>query len=368
MGVTAILFCLFWIGSGNFKKMPLLFFKNPLVAIALLLFALLVAGVFYSPAPLEDSLTYLKKYRELFYFAVVMCLLQGKTKSARYAENSFLAGSVLLLLLSYAMYFSLIPNERYGYSNVYHITHSFFMAVLAFWCLQKMFASAWYYATFWIALFILTTINLFYIAPGRTGMVVFIALLLLTLFQRLRFAHILIAILATCTIIMGAFFSSENFSTRVTEAVDEIQNYQAGSSRTSLGMRFDWWQNSLTLIEEKPLWGHGTGSFKTVQARLIEDTDTMASDNPHNEYLLIGVQIGYIGLALFVGFLGALFLYSFKLAVHQRYVLQGVVTAMACGCLMNSFLLDSHQGHFFTILSAILCTVPDATTPAELPS
>jgi O-antigen ligase len=34
--------------------------------------------------------------------------------------------------------------------------------------------------------------------------------------------------------------------------------------------------------------------------------------------------------------------------------LQGVIVAMAVGSLMNSFLFDSHPGHFYAILSAIL--------------
>jgi hypothetical protein len=34
---------------------------------------------------------------------------------------------------------------------------------------------------------------------------------------------------------------------------------------------------------------------------------------------------------------------------------------MAAGCLMNSFLLDSHPGHFFAVLAGLL-SIPPATT------
>jgi len=152
------------------------------------------------------------------------------------------------------------------------------------------------------------------------------------------------------------FFTSSNFSTRVKEAVDEVKSYQAESSRTSLGMRFDWWLNSVELIKEKPAFGHGTGSFKAVQTALITGSDTQITDNPHNEYFLIGVQTGIFGLLLFLSLLVAQFFASLKLEPQGRYVLQGIVVAMAVGCLMNSFLFDSHPGHFYAILSAILIT------------
>ncbi len=109
-----------------------------------------------------------------------------------------------------------------------------------------------------------------------------------------------------------------------------------------------------SLIKEKPLLGHGTGSFEVEQKRLIKGTKTMKSDNPHNEYLLIGVQVGLVGVVLYLTLLGGLFGASFKKKRPYNFLLQGVVVAMFCGCLMNSFLFDSHQGHFFAIISAIL--------------
>ena len=150
--------------------------------------------------------------------------------------------------------------------------------------------------------------------------------------------------------------TSTNFSSRVREAVAEMNNYQAESSRTSLGMRFDWWQNSLALIEQKPVFGHGTGSFKAAQADLIKGSETQPTDNPHNEYLMIAVQTGIVGLTLWLALLGAQLIAAFRLQPPRKFLLQGVVVAMAAGCLMNSFLFDSHQGHFYAIISAIFCT------------
>ena len=341
--------------SGNVFSLFRLMGRNISVSLAIALFLLLAIGVVYSPASLNDAFLFLKKYRELVYFAMVVSLLNNNEGAARLAEDSFVAGCVVLLLISYGIYFSIIPSERFGHSVVYHITHSLFMAVLAFWCLQRIFESR-QYVYLWMGLFLLTTANLFYIAPGRTGMLVYIALIGLTFFQRLSWRKSLTAMILVVLVIGAAFFTSSNFSTRVTEAVDEMRNYQAESSRTSLGMRFDWWRNSVDLIKQKPILGHGTGSFVIVQGELIKESDTQSTDNPHNEYLLLAVQTGLVGLFLFITLLAAQFIDSFKLQPPRRYLLQGVVVAMAVGCLMNSFLFDSHPGHFYAILSAVLAT------------
>ena len=360
MGATATLAAVFWVLSGDVSTLPQLMKNNVSVSLAIALFLLLIIGLTYTPMPFYDALDFLKKYRKILYFAMVVSLFRDNEGAARLAEDSFIAGCIVLLLMSYSIFFSIIPSERFGFSVVYHITHSLFMAILAFWCLQRMFESK-QYIYLWLGLFLLATINLFYIAPGRTGMLVYIALIILTLFQRLSWKKMLPATILVSIIVGITFFTSSNFSTRVNEAVDEMRGYQAESSRTSLGMRFDWWQNSIDLIRQKPIFGHGTGSFQAVQEDLIKDGDTQSTDNPHNEYLFLAVQAGLVGLFLFVTLLVVQFITSFSLQPPRKYLLQGVVVAMSVGCLMNSFLFDSHSGHFYAIVSAILTIPPKKT-------
>lgn len=359
---TTILALICWIFSGKIASLPKLVISNPLVFLSVSLFLLLVAGLFYTPAPLKDALYFLKKYRELLLFAVVFSFIAYKGNRGKIAENSFFLGCVFLMVISYCIYFSIIPSQRYGYSIVYHITHSYVMSILAFWCLQRMFSSK-KYILLWILLFAGASINLFYITPGRTGMLGYMVLVILTCYQHLPLKRSIPATLFFVLLIALAFTTSKNFSERVHEAVNEIQTYQSGSSRTSLGQRFDWWGNSIDLIKQEPYWGHGTGSFKIQQAELIKDKETKPTDNPHNEYLLISVQTGLVGLFVFVSFLAALFLHSFRLPPPRRYLLQGVVVSMASGCIFNSLLFDSLPGQYFAIMCAVL-SAPQGGTGA----
>ncbi len=353
MGATAILAMVCWVLSSEISRLPETIKTHPSASLALLLLLLLTGAVFYSAAPTDEALSVLKKYRELLYFVMVLSLFRDNEGAARLAEESFVTGCVVLLLVSYGIFFELLPPGKFGHSLVYHITHSLFMAVLAFWSLHRALDAR---ATLllWLSLFALATINLFYIAPGRTGMLLYITLITLTLVQRLSWKKWLPATLLVAVGIAITFTTSSNFSSRVHEALAEIQTYQADSSRTSLGMRFDWWRNSLQLIAEKPFLGHGTGSFRVVQEELIKDSETKSTDNPHNEYLFLGVQGGLVAVVLFVALMLSQLLASYRLPTPKRHLLQGVVAAMAVGCLMNSFLFDSHPGHFYGILSAIL--------------
>jgi O-antigen ligase len=118
-------------------------------------------------------------------------------------------------------------------------------------------------------------------------------------------------------------------------------------------MRFDWWNNSAALIKESPVIGYGTGSFRAAQL-LVRNKWTKRTANPHNEYLLIFVQLGIIGEALFLLMLCSLFAFSCKLPEEEKNLLQGAVVAFAWACLANSFLLDSHPSNFLMVLSAVL--------------
>ncbi len=367
MNISSGGFILCWLLSKEIVQFPRTIRQNWITWPPLLLFVLLVIGIFYSTANWQESLEIFKKYRELIYFPIVLSLLQAdqkkhrKNTAAKSAQNALLAGMTTLMLISYAMYWGWLTTEKFGYSTIHHITHSFFMAILSFWALQKLIFALisknkdkiWH-NTFFLLLFLLATVNLFFISAGRTGMVLCTLLIILSILQRLKFSQTILSVFLICTIITGTYQISDNFSNRVDEAIEDIQNYQPGESRSSLGMRFDWWQNSICLIKQAPLTGYGTGSFATEQHKLTTGTPTMTSDNPHNEYLLLGVQLGFPGIAIFLLLLVTLFYISFSLPKEDKVLLQGIVLAFAWGCLANSWLLDSHSSHLFMIVTAVL--------------
>ncbi|WP_136810700.1 O-antigen ligase family protein [Desulfosediminicola flagellatus] len=353
MGLFSLLTMLFWLISGGILKLPTLVAKSPTVLVCITLFIYMAISIGYTSAPVSLAVDTLLKYRELLFIPAIITLLSNNQRYSRMAENSFLTGSIILMVISYGIYFSIIPPQKYGYSIMYHITHSFFMAALGFWAFQRLLENS-KYRYFWFIVLLGVIVNIFHVNTGRTGMLIFLLLILFSVIQRLSFKKIVAAVVIAVALLSAAFIYSDNLSSRTQLALSEIQNYQPGKSRSSLGMRFDWWQNSVELIQEAPIFGHGAGSFTQLQKRLIANKKTMPTDNPHNEYLFISVQFGYVGLVMFLSLLLALIAVANSLTKNNRHLLQGVVVAMAAGCFINSFLYDTHQGHFFAFLSAVL--------------
>ncbi|MBW1635844.1 MAG: O-antigen ligase family protein [Deltaproteobacteria bacterium] len=352
IALFSVLAVLFWVLSGKFMELPQILKNSPVSLVAFLLFLLFVIGIAYSPANLLDSLSNLKKYRELIFFPIVISLLSDKPWARVAAEYSFIAGCIVLMLVSFGMSLSLITSHRFGDSLVYHITHSFFMAILIYWSAQRATESR-QDRYFWLFTGAVALANLTFLAPGRIGMLVLICLAVLYTVQHFSLKMQLIGFMLLATASTTLYLSSGNVSQRINEAINEIQTYEQGSARTSMGMRLDWYNDCLVLFKEKPVFGHGTGGFEVAHDKLIEGTTIKHTGNPHNEYLFIAVQLGAVGLALFLLLLAAMLSASFKLARPDRWMLQGIVVSMAVGCTLNSFLYDSQQGHYFVFLSSV---------------
>lgn len=355
MGIFSALAFLCWIFSGHFISIGKYLVRYPATSVSLLFFFFMCFAISWSPAEFIESLNTLKKYRELFLLPVFVSMLSLSQRYRTLAEFSFIAGCIVLMIISYGIAFGMVPEDRYGHSIVFHITHNFFMAVLSFWSLHYSFGSS-KYRWVWLAVFILSIINIFYIAPGRTGMLVASCLMILFMFQRLSYRNCLIGIVLFCSAVTAIYYTSDNFAGRVEEVVFEIKNYEPGKARTSIGQRFDWYRSGIHLIVEKPIIGHGTGSYPHVQERVTTNSKIKKTDNPHNEYLFITIQFGLVGLLLFFSLIAAQIFFSRQIPVKKQMLLHGVILAIASGSLINSLLFDSQQGHFYLFMSAALMT------------
>jgi len=365
MGIFSGLAVLCWFFSGQFMRLAHCLKDYPATSISLLLFIFMCFAISYSPADITDGLNILKKYRELLLLPIFTSMLSRSSRYREYAEHGFISGCIVLMLISYSMALGIIPDDRYGHSIVFHITHNFFMAVLSFWSLHYVLV----YPRFrwlWIFVFVLSAVNIFYIAPGRTGMLVSICLLFLFMVQRLSIKRCLVGFVILCSALALIYTTSENFSGRVSEVITEIKQYEPGKSRTSIGQRFDWYRSGLALIAEKPIVGHGTGAYPFVQNRGVATSEIKRTDNPHNEYLFLAIQFGLIGLSLFLCLLFTQIFFARGIFREKQMLLHGVILAIVSGSLINSLIFDSQQGHFYLFMSAALMTA--RASADQLPS
>ena len=154
---------------------------------------------------------------------------------------------------------------------------------------------------------------------------------------------------------------SSTFDFGIKSAESDWTAYSNGNSNTSVGLRLEWQQNSIRLIREKPFFGHGTGSFEGEYARQIGSNDKLlASQNPHNDYLWLSVELGVMGGLLLLGLLLSAAWQGRNLLLAWKWSLYALLLGMGVSTLANSFFTDNITGLAFVLLTCALLNGPDS--------
>ena len=197
------------------------------------------------------------------------------------------------------------------------------------------------------------------IVSGRTGQ---LATLVMAAVLILRFApkgrRPIILLLALGGLVAFAAVSSVTRE-RYEVLAQDLARYSRGGMdvpSSSPALRLSYWTTSLRLIAERPLLGHGTGSFRSVYDRLlrIDETSPLSTPHPHSDLLYYQVERGIPGLASLVAVFAALFAMSRRLTEPQRSFLVALLAGFIFAGLANAFYRDWPSGAFFFSMCALL--------------
>ncbi len=347
---SAVMF-ICWLASGTFKNIPNIIKENPITVFGITFCCLLLIGILYSPAPLFESLGFFKKYRPLLFIPIVLSLTKGRGNVPKNIVNALLFGYLVVLINAYLVHFNLLAP------NIYSVKRSGggFLVIFAYLVLQRVVQEK-SHRFLWTIFFLVLCYDIFFILNTRTGWLIFIGLTLLFVVQHFPLKKQGIVLALIVCLGLGIFYTSKSVEQRVKLTIDNLKIYNPvkKDSRTSVGLRLDWYQNSIDLIKEKPLFGYGTGSYQLVQKKLITGTSTVAASDPHNEFLLTVVQIGFVGCTVLLLFLFEPMIRSRKLLLlkqrQQAFALQATVLFLVIGCFFNSWLLSMIPSHIFSFL------------------
>lgn len=361
MNVVAALTLLLFILSGGWREKWEIIKAHPATRPSLLLFALFFIGVLYSSADISYSLRHLSKYRDLLLFPIAI-LIFSREDIRRRAYFAFLVAIGIAVLVSFSMRLGLLAQYIPGQEWVPfrgRISYGFYLAFATYLMLHQALQAASLRAkVLWSIFAVVAAFDLLFLVSGRTGHLMLVALIALLIVQNLPLVkkYWLMVIFVLSAVTSVTVLTSPAISSRS----NDIETAISKPENSSIGQRLIFWQVSLRIIREHPLFGAGTGSF-AVESVKFSDYPEMKMDNPHNEYLLIANQLGLVGLIGFLAWLWVLFKASLQLPQKYRVAMQGLVVAMMVGCIFNSFLRD--EGHFFMILSSVFLSslLPDKT-------
>ncbi len=343
--------------------------------VALILFAALGLSLAYTVADRAEAVSFLMKYRKLLLLPVLFLVFHGSDKTlwARAAIWTLFASLTLAMVLTYTNFFRwtavgpMHGNDAITRQWVFkdHISGGLMMAFLV--CISVALgraartpASKW--LLYGVAL--LALVNVLLVLKGRTGQVVAIGYMVIyVVLHLMRFKRLdrrtrwitTAAFIAGCVCLVAYAFMAKD--SRLAETGQEFNQFEQQNKDTSVGVRLEFYRRSSELILERPIAGFGVGSVRTefeTMARNSTGGHAAMAGNPHNEFFLMGVQLGVIGVALFVWFLVEVWRECQKLALLERTVVYGYLFAFVLGCLANSLLLNFTEGNLFILVMGIL--------------
>lgn len=344
--------------SGNYKEKINMLSHNPVVGVFLLFFALLLVSITYSTAPWHEINQTLGKYEKLLYIVFLLPLFTDK-KWQRVGINAFLAAMIVTVLTAFVKMFGWIHmGNSTGLGTLYnnHIKTGFMVAFAAFIFLHRYYDTRDKWRWLYLFLFLLMSYHTFFMNEGRTGYLVYFALAVLFLWQRYRWRGLTVAIAMVPVMLVALYFISQPFQQGVKMANTDMSHYhQHQLTKNSIGLRVVFTKNSLTLIKEHPWIGTGVGSFRTeYNKQFPPQTDFVNMGNPQNEYLMMWVQLGVVGVIAFLLIFAVQWRTSLKIAAEFKNVAQGMIVAFMVGCLCDSFLYLAVTSYLFVYFSALL--------------
>lgn len=349
-----------------------LFGSNTTKAIVLAVVAFFVS-LLWTQVSMDIALLATVKHAKLLVIPMLILLIRTR-KDAQIGLYAFAATQTFVLLSSFLLAANIpLPwvTDPIGKFVVFstYLDQSIMMSATAavLWHLRD--EGIW---PFWFAALASSAalVDAVFLLDGRTGYAVAIAIVTLTVVWALPKRLRLAAVVLTPTLaLLILFVSSNHIKSRLSEILQggaefsqhvqskESSDWQPASS--SSGWRLNAWHRSVQSMQERPWYGHGVGSWavavKRIEGAKAEEVFGVGNaSNPHQEYLLWGVELGILGSILYIAILLAMArdARSFKLATQKA--VWSVLAALAVASLFNSVLYDDLIGDFFCVTLGLL--------------
>lgn len=373
--ITCGLFALALLSAPEFwRKLPAML-RHGAVWSALLLLAALAVSVSYSSAGTHEAWSWFGKYYKLLLlpFAVI-AFTDSRPDWDVIARWGLFVTLCVVLVLSTTNYLGITsigpahvaadPSTRaWVFKN--RIAAGLIGALLFYQAADfALVARTWRSRLAFAAVALLSLANVLIMLQGRTGQAIamMFALVIVARFawqmrraSPVRLIAYSAALLAALAVVVAVAFTARG--SRIGEVAGEVQAYRQSDAVTSAGLRLEWYRKSLELVRARPLTGYGVGGLGAEFAQLVKGetgAEGAMTLNPHNEYLLMAVQLGLPGVLLLINLIVQVGRYGVRLEPRSRHLLLAWLATFAIGSLANSLLLDFTEGHLFALLSGIL--------------
>lgn len=298
--------------------------RQPLLLPIGLYIGVVCAGLFFSQ-DLQEGFGIVKQSANLFFVYLMVSVLldteQDEGKRDRYCRSllgALLAGIFVLDVIGLLTYGGVIGHKQYALPlmplKMHHIWFGNLNAIGLYGAVSLFFAlprkrTFFQNTALWV--FIAMSIVSVLLSTSRTawlGMLFSGGVFLYFLVSRKRTFFLLFALILTAYV--SAYFFSQLVQARIDQAYKDIVLFVSGDPATSLGARFAMWKAAMSMFLSNPVFGVGTGDYKSMIDTFVASGEYPALigkyNQPHNMYLWILATNGIIGFSALVFLFSAL--------------------------------------------------------------
>lgn len=374
ISVFVILLVLFTTTQVVRKRMKFVF--SPVLLIFVLLYAAYAFGIFFTNH-LGESLGYLEKKLVLVLFPLLFSFRFSRQIDLKPITLGLVLGTLILTALSVIngikVYYQIHDfNNSFGSSNYSYIHHPTYFAAIAtitFLMVREGVRQKWKgFNNWWLgAYFLLTCANLLFCFSFASLLFFFLVIgtILMTYFyQKLPRLWFFVMLVFLPVIPIAAYYGNIHVEIEVDGAKNDLFNFvkdpntvfkKVRTNPSGNQTRLLMWTVSTQEFLENPM-GSGTANFddklgKRLRDRGLDDYAEM-NYNPHNQFLQVAVEIGIIGLLIFL----LIFVFYFRMAQKHHFALLFWLTLnLAFNCLFES-MFQRQSGIVFYVLLFCLFT------------
>ncbi len=368
-----------WLLAGQFKARWDSVKTNPVTAPALLLYGLVLVGTTYSTASGGEMLQHLNKYSKFLFVLIGISLLQDAVWRRR-CWRAF--GTAMLFTLGsvyaniwFDLPWSVTHNQGWGVDHTVfkdYISQGIMMSLFVLFCIHQCLRTKQFKHQFlWGATGLLALVSITHLSAGRTAyLALFLSLFIygLTRITR-RYKWLVVGLFALLAALV--VHSSDTMLQRVQLVFSETRTYLSGSQdgsvqymNTSIGARLAMWQMSIENIQQRPIVGAGTGSYRHLAKQAFSDPAmcNIACVHPHNQFLFFGVEHGLMGVVAFLFYFYRPYRFANTLTTDKKGLLLGFLGIFFVDSMVHGALWLAVESHFFAFMMALFMA---CASPAE---
>lgn len=292
------------------------------------------------------------------YLVLLVFISVGGGRWQQRALSVFFAGAVLAATLLYLNFFKLLPDwglvQNYrAYAGNKSILIGILLGIAGGWMLNEICVrqdNRWLR----IAAFLYIVFALLLLARTRTGSLILVFSCALVLLRYLTFSlRSVLLVIGTVLALAIAWQTASDVRQRLIGTVNDIKVFAAGGNVSPDGVRLEMYRITSDMIKEKPIAGHGIGTWELHYPERAKGllSETMAT--PHNDYLLYAAEIGIVGLAALLWIWLTQLVVAVRIGGTNGMRLLTIGVAIMFGGLVNAILRDALFGIAFMVLLSI---------------